>query len=221
MTKGLKSVYLIASRLEGFPRQIGTHAAGIIMCQKDLDEVLPLTMSDGMYLTSYSMNYLEELGLLKMDFLGIKNLTLIMNILKDIEKFQGIKISFYDIPLNDSHCYQLFSKAFTTGIFQFESSGMRKFLRDLKPANFEDIVAAIALFRPGPAANIDTYIKRKEGKEIVTYLDDCLEPILKNTYGIMIYQEQVMQTVGSYAGYSLGEADILRRAISKKKKKMF
>ena len=216
--EGLRSVYLIASKLEGFPRQIGTHAAGIVMCQKELDEVLPLTMSDGMYLTSYSMNYLEELGLLKMDFLGIKNLTLIMNILKDIEKFQGIKIPFYDIPLDDSRCYQLFSKAFTTGIFQFESSGMRKFLRDLKPANFEDIVAAIALFRPGPAANIDTYIKRKEGKEVVTYLDNCLEPILKKTYGIMIYQEQVMQTVSSYAGYSLGEADILRRAISKKKK---
>lgn len=216
--EGLRMVYLIASKLEGFPRQIGTHAAGIVMCQKELDEVLPLTMSDGMYLTSYSMNYLEELGLLKMDFLGIKNLTLIMNILKDIEKFQGIKIPFYDIPLDDSRCYQLFSKAFTTGIFQFESSGMRKFLRDLKPANFEDIVAAIALFRPGPAANIDTYIKRKEGKEVVTYLDNCLEPILKKTYGIMIYQEQVMQTVSSYAGYSLGEADILRRAISKKKK---
>ncbi len=218
--EGLRSVYLIASKLEGFPRQIGTHAAGIVMCQKELDEVLPLTMSDGMYLTSYSMNYLEELGLLKMDFLGIKNLTLIMNILKDIEKFQGIKIPFYDIPLDDSRCYQLFSKAFTTGIFQFESSGMRKFLRDLKPANFEDIVAAIALFRPGPAANIDTYIKRKEGKEAVTYLDNCLEPILKKTYGIMIYQEQVMQTVSSYAGYSLGEADILRRAISKKKKEL-
>lgn len=216
--EGLRSVYLIASKLEGFPRQIGTHAAGIVMCQKELDEVLPLTMSDGMYLTSYSMNYLEELGLLKMDFLGIKNLTLIMNILKDIEKFQEIKIPFYDIPLDDSRCYQLFSEAFTTGIFQFESSGMRKFLRDLKPANFEDIVAAIALFRPGPAANIDTYIKRKEGKEVVTYLDNCLEPILKKTYGIMIYQEQVMQTVSSYAGYSLGEADILRRAISKKKK---
>ena len=218
--EGLRSVYSIASKLEGFPRQIGTHAAGIVMCQKELDEVLPLTMSDGMYLTSYSMNYLEELGLLKMDFLGIKNLTLIMNILKDIEKFQGIKIPFYDIPLDDSRCYQLFSKAFTTGIFQFESSGMRKFLRDLKPANFEDIVAAIALFRPGPAANIDTYIKRKEGKEVVTYLDNCLEPILKKTYGIMIYQEQVMQTVSSYAGYSLGEADILRRAISKKKKEV-
>ena len=218
--EGLRSVYLIVSKLEGFPRQIGTHAAGIVMCQKELDEVLPLTMSDGMYLTSYSMNYLEELGLLKMDFLGIKNLTLIMNILKDIEKFQGIKIPFYDIPLDDSRCYQLFSKAFTTGIFQFESSGMRKFLRDLKPANFEDIVAAIALFRPGPAANIDTYIKRKEGKEAVTYLDNCLEPILKKTYGIMIYQEQVMQTVSSYAGYSLGEADILRRAISKKKKEL-
>lgn len=216
--KDLKETYLIASRLEGFPRQIGTHAAGIVMCQKNLDEVLPLTKSDDMYLTSYSMNYLEELGLLKMDFLGIKNLTLIMNILKDIEENLHIKIPFYDIPLDDSKCYQLFTKAFTTGIFQFESSGMRKFLRELKPNNFEDIVAAIALFRPGPAANIDTYIKRKEGREKVTYLDNSLEPILKKTYGIMIYQEQVMQTVSYYAGYSLGEADILRRAISKKKK---
>ena len=216
--KDLKETYLIASRLEGFPRQIGTHAAGIVMCQKNLDEVLPLTKSDDMYLTSYSMNYLEELGLLKMDFLGIKNLTLIMNILKDIEENLHIKIPFYDIPLDDSKCYQLFTKAFTTGIFQFESSGMRKFLRELKPNNFEDIVAAIALFRPGPAANIDTYIKRKEGKEKVTYLDNSLEPILKKTYGIMIYQEQVMQTVSYYADYSLGEADILRRAISKKKK---
>lgn len=218
--KDLKETYLIASRLEGFPRQIGTHAAGIVMCQKNLDEVLPLTKSDDMYLTSYSMNYLEELGLLKMDFLGIKNLTLIMNILKDIEENLHIKIPFYDIPLDDSKCYQLFTKAFTTGIFQFESSGMRKFLRDLKPANFEDIVAAIALFRPGPAANIDTYIKRKEGREQVTYLDNSLEPILKKTYGIMIYQEQVMQTVSYYADYSLGEADILRRAISKKKKEV-
>ena len=153
-----------------------------------------------------------------MDFLGIKNLTLIMNILKDIEENLHIKIPFYDIPLDDSKCYQLFTKAFTTGIFQFESSGMRKFLRELKPNNFEDIVAAIALFRPGPAANIDTYIKRKEGREKVTYLDSSLEPILKKTYGIMIYQEQVMQTVSYYADYSLGEADILRRAISKKKK---
>ena len=219
--KDLKETYLIASRLEGFPRQIGTHAAGIVMCQKNLDEVLPLTKSDDMYLTSYSMNYLEELGLLKMDFLGIKNLTLIMNILKDIEENLHIKIPFYDIPLDDSKCYQLFTKAFTTGIFQFESSGMRKFLRELKPNNFEDIVAAIALFRPGPAANIDTYIKRKEGREKVTYLDNSLEPILKKTYGIMIYQEQVMQTVSYYAGYSLGEADILRRAISKKKKDVF
>lgn len=218
--KDLKDVYLIASRLEGFPRQIGTHAAGIVMCQKNLDEVLPLTKSDDMYLTSYSMNYLEELGLLKMDFLGIKNLTLIMNILKDIEENLHIKIPFYDIHLDDSKCYQLFSKAFTTGIFQFESSGMRKFLRELKPNNFEDIVAAIALFRPGPAANIDTYIKRKEGREQVTYLDNSLEPILKKTYGIMIYQEQVMQTVSYYADYSLGEADILRRAISKKKKEV-
>ena len=213
----LQRLFQIASKIEGFPRQIGTHAAGIVMCQKDLDEVIPLTKSDDMYLTSYSMNYLEELGLLKMDFLGIKNLTMIMNILEDIKKNSQKEVSFNQIPLTDQAVYQLFSRAETTGIFQFESAGMRNFLRKLKPHNFEDIVAAIALFRPGPASNIDTYIARKEGREKVTYYDPSLEPILKKTYGIMIYQEQIMQTANLYAGYSLGEADILRRAISKKK----
>ena len=213
----LQKLLEIASRLEGFPRQIGTHAAGIVMCQKDLDEVIPLTKSDDMYLTSYSMNYLEELGLLKMDFLGIKNLTMIMNILENIEKEGQQKLSFHQIPLNDPKVYELFTQAETTGIFQFESAGMRNFLRKLKPQNFEDIIAAIALFRPGPASNIDTYIARKEGREKVNYLDPSLEKILKNTYGIMIYQEQIMQAASIYAGYTLGEADILRRAISKKK----
>ena len=213
----LQQVYSIATVLEGFPRQIGTHAAGIVMCQKDLDEVLPLTISDDMYLTSYSMNYLEELGLLKMDFLGIKNLTLIMNVLHDIKATTGEELNFNLIPLNDEAVYQLFQKAETTGIFQFESSGMRNFLRQLKPSNFEDIVAAIALFRPGPASNIDTYIARKEKRQEVIYLDPILKPILEKTYGIMIYQEQIMQVAHVYAGYTLGEADILRRAISKKK----
>ncbi len=213
----IKRLIRIARKIEGFPRQIGTHAAGIVMCKKDLDEVLPLTMSDEMYLTSYSMNYLEELGLLKMDFLGIKNLTLIMNILKDIKTFTKEDLEFHKIPLEDEKVYQMFSKGETTGVFQFESQGMRSFLRKLKPSSFEDIVAAIALFRPGPASNIDTFIRRKEGREKITYLDPSLEPILKKTYGIMIYQEQVMQTANIYAGYSLGEADILRRAISKKK----
>ena len=213
----LKKVYLIASKLEGFPRQIGTHAAGIVMCKKDLDEVIPLTKSDDMYLTGYSMNYLEELGLLKMDFLGIRNLTIIMNVMDMILKNKNIKIDFNNIPLDDNDVYNLFARGDTSGIFQFESSGMRNFLRKLKPTNFNDLVAAIALFRPGPAENIDLYIARKEGKEKVIYQDKVLEPILKETYGIMIYQEQIMLVASAYAGYTLGEADILRRAISKKK----
>ena len=215
--ESLKKVFLIASKVEGFPRQIGTHAAGIVMCKKNLDEVIPLTKSDELYLTGYSMNYLEELGLLKMDFLGIRNLTIIMNVIDMILKNKNIKIDFNSIPLDDSLVYNLFTKGDTSGIFQFESSGMRNFLRKLKPSTFNDLVAAIALFRPGPAENIDTYIARKEGKEKIIYPDPSLESILKDTYGIMIYQEQIMLVASKYAGYSLGEADILRRAISKKK----
>ena len=213
----LSKVFKIASIIEGFPRQIGTHAAGIVMCRKDLDEVIPLTKNDDMYLTGYSMNYLEELGLLKMDFLGIRNLTIIMNVIDMVLKNRGVKIDFNNIPLNDSDVYRLFANGETTGIFQFESSGMRNFLRKLKPNSFDDLIAAIALFRPGPAENIDLYIARREGKEKVIYQDKLLEPILKETYGIMIYQEQIMRVANVYAGYTLGEADILRRAISKKK----
>ena len=163
------------------------------------------------------MNYLEELGLLKMDFLGIRNLTIIMNVMEMIQKNKNIKIDFNNIPLDDNEVYKLFARGDTSGIFQFESSGMRNFLRKLKPTNFNDLVAAIALFRPGPAENIDLYIARKEGREQIIYQDASLEPILKDTYGIMIYQEQIMLVASIYAGYSLGEADILRRAISKKK----
>lgn len=213
----LSKMFHIACRLEGFPRHTSSHAAGIVMCQKDLDEVLPLTISEGMYLTSYSMEYLEELGLLKMDFLGLKNLTIIHNILKDIETSLGEKVNFNQIPLDDPAALHIFEVANTSGIFQFESTGMRNFLRNLRPNQFEDIFAAIALFRPGPAVNIDSYIRRKHGEEEITYLDPCLEPILKNTYGIIIYQEQIMQVANRFAGYSLGEADILRRAMSKKK----
>lgn len=213
----LSKVYKVASIIEGFPRQIGTHAAGIVMCKKDLDEVIPLTKSDDMYLTGYSMNYLEELGLLKMDFLGIRNLTIIMNVMDMVYKTRGERIEFNDIPLDDNEVYRLFANSDTSGIFQFESNGMRGFLRKLKPSSFDDLIAAIALFRPGPAENIDLYIARKEGREKVIYQDKSLEPILKETYGIMIYQEQIMQVANVYAGYTLGEADILRRAISKKK----
>ena len=213
----LIKLFKVASFIEGFPRHISSHAAGIVMCKKDLDDVIPLTVSDGMYLTGYTMEYLEELGLLKMDFLGLKTLTTIMNIIDDIFKVEKIKIDFTSILLDDKNVLNLFAKADTTGIFQFESEGMKNFLKKLKPNSFEDIFAAIALFRPGPAQNIDSYIRRKHGLEEITYLDHALEPILKSTYGIIIYQEQIMQIANSLAGYTLGEADILRRAMSKKK----
>lgn len=213
----LKLMLKIAYQIEGFPRHTSSHAAGIVMCKKDLDEVIPLTKNEGIYLTGFSMEYLEELGLLKMDFLGLKTLTTIMNILEDIEIGEHKKIDFNQIPLEDQNVLGLFRNADTTGIFQFESDGMRNFLRNLKPNSFEDIFAAIALFRPGPAVNIDSYIRRKNGEEEITYLDPSLEPILKSTKGIIIYQEQIMQIASVYAGYTLGQADILRRAMSKKK----
>ncbi|MDD6224011.1 MAG: DNA polymerase III subunit alpha [bacterium] len=213
----IKKMFVIASKIEGFPRHTSSHAAGIVMCKTNLDEVIPLTKNDGIYLTGFSMEYLEELGLLKMDFLGLRTLTTIMHVLEDIKKGEGIEIDFHTIPLDDPDVIDCFKRADTTGIFQFESSGMRNFLRNLKPDCFEDIFAAIALFRPGPAGNIDSYIRRKEGLEKITYLDPCLEPILKSTKGIIIYQEQIIQIANQFAGYTLGEADVLRRAMSKKK----
>ena len=213
----LKKMFEIASKLEGFPRHTSSHAAGIVMSRIDLDEVIPLEKTDDLYLTGYSMEYLEPLGLLKMDFLVIKNLTLIDNIIKDIKTIHGIDIDFNKIPLDDKETLKLFEEANTCGIFQFESSGMRNFLKRLKPNSIDDIIAAIALFRPGAAVNIDSYIRRKHGEEKVTYLDKELEKVTKSTYGLMIYQEQIIQAASIYAGYSLGEADILRRAMSKKK----
>ena len=213
----LTNLYRIATKLEGFPRNTSSHAAGIVMSQVDLDEVIPLTTGDGMYLTGYTMEYLEDLGLLKMDFLGLKNLTIIDNILTDIKNQTGEVLEFSKIPLDDQETLTIFETANTSGIFQFESAGMRNFIRKLKPNTFEDIFAAIALFRPGAAVNIDSYIRRKHHEEPITYLDKCLEPILKDTYGIFIYQEQIIQVASAFAGYTLGEADILRRAMSKKK----
>lgn len=214
----LQKLFEIALVIEGFPRHTSMHAAGIIMSRVELDEVIPLVKnSDNLYLSGYSMEYLEELGLLKMDFLGLKNLTTIMNVISDIEKNEHIKIDFSKIPLDDKEALNIFTTADTSGIFQFESSGMRNFLKNLKPNSFEDIFAAIALFRPGPAVNIDSYIRRKHGQEQIDYIDPSLEEILKPTYGIIIYQEQIMQIASVMAGFSLGEADILRRAMSKKK----
>lgn len=213
----LMLLYEISTLIEGFPRHISTHAAGVVMSRIDLDRIIPLVRNNDMYISGYTMEYLEELGLLKMDFLGIKNLTTIMNIIADIESSLGIKINFSDISLDDPDALKLFETADTCGIFQFESEGMKNFLRKLRPNTIYDIFAAIALFRPGPAVNIDSYIRRKHGLEQVTYLDPCLEGILSSTYGIIIYQEQIMQIANVMAGFSYGEADILRRAMSKKK----
>lgn len=213
----LTTLYEIACKLEGYPRHTSSHAAGIIMSQVDLDEVIPLTTGDGMYLTSYTMEYLEDLGLLKMDFLGLKNLSTIDNIISDIKEQTGEVIDFNKIPLNDKETFKVFETANTSGIFQFESTGMRNFLRRLRPTTFEDICDAIAIFRPGAASNIDNYIKRRHGEEKIEYIDKDLESISKNTYGLLIYQEQIMQLASIYADYTLGEADILRRAMSKKK----
>lgn len=217
INKDLFEVYKVSLKLEDLKRQTSIHAAGVVMSNTDLEEVIPLEKHNDIYLTGYSMEYLEELGLIKMDFLAISFLTLISDVLKDIEKTYNKNIKFDDIPMDDKNVYELFKNANTLGIFQFESNGMMNFLRKLKPDSFADLTAAIALFRPGPMANIDTYIKRKNGKEKVEYIVPELESILKPTYGIIIYQEQIMQIASTIAGYTLGEADVLRKAMSKKK----
>lgn len=216
-----KKIYKIAIKLEGLPRHVSIHAAGIVMSRYDIDDTIPLYKNQlGMYVTGYSMNYLEPLGLLKMDFLGLSNLTLIDSVIKEIREKEKLNITFSRIPLDDKKTYEIFKTANTDGIFQFESPGMRSFLKKLQPNNIEDLIAAIALYRPGPMDNIDTYIKRKEGKEQIDYIHKDLENILKPTYGIIIYQEQIMQIAQVLAGYTLGEADILRRAMSKKKEEI-
>lgn len=210
----LKDIYKICLKLEGLKRQISVHAAGIIISSEELDSYIPLQKYEDYYISGYSMEHLEELGLLKMDFLGLKNLTMIDNNLKEIN------LDFKDLNINDSKALKIFYDVNTCGIFQFESEGMKKFLKKLKPSSFDDVVAAIALFRPGPADNIDNYIRRKNGKEKIDYIDDSLKNILNSTYGIIIYQEQIMQIANVMAGYSYGEADVLRRAMSKKKKEV-
>ena len=213
----LKLLYNIVNLIEGNKRHTSVHAAGIVISYKPLNEIIPVKYNEDINLTEFTMEYLEELGLIKMDFLGIKNLTIIDNVIKSIEKTANKKIDFNKIPLEDPKVMKLFENADTTGIFQFESEGMRRFLKDLKPKNFNDLCNAIALFRPGPANNIPSFIRRKNNKEKIEYLDPVLEPILKDTYGIIIYQEQIMLIAREYAGYTLAQADILRRAMSKKK----
>ena len=213
----LKKLLKVCKRIEGIPRHSSVHAAGIIMSNTPLDNIIPLVLDDGKYLSAYESIFLEELGLLKMDFLGIKNLSIIDNVLKLIEKYQKKIIKFNEIPLDDKLTNSIFQKGDTSGIFQFESVGMREFLIKLHPDSFEDIYNANAFYRPGPSSNIDSFIKRKFGKEKIEYFDNSLKEILESTKGIIVYQEQIMLIATKIANFTLGEADILRRAMSKKK----
>ena len=208
----LKKVYDISLHLEGLKRHTSIHAAGVIISSKRLSDYIPLKMGDnGIYLSGYTMNYIEQLGLLKMDFLALKNLTVVDKVISNID------IKFNDIPLDDDETFKIFQSGDTNGVFQFESSGMKRFLTELKPTNINDLISAVALFRPGPMDNIPLYIKRKNKKEKVTCINDDLKDILEDTYGIIIYQEQIMQIASKMAGFSYAEADELRRAMSKKK----
>jgi DNA polymerase-3 subunit alpha len=215
----IKKVYEVALKLEGLPRHTSTHAAGVIISDNPLTDIIPIQDGhQGVYLTQYSMDILEEIGLLKMDFLGLRNLTILKRILEMIRWEKRVSLQLEDIPLDDLKTFELLSKGDTTGVFQLESSGMRSVLQRLKPTHFEDIVAVNALYRPGPMENIPTYIENKRNPSKVTYPHPHLEEILKATNGVIVYQEQIMQIASKMAGFSLGEADLLRRAVSKKKK---
>lgn len=207
----------IAQKIEGLVRHSSTHAGAVVISDFPIETMVPVIGKDHqLQITQFSMYDIEDLGLLKMDFLGLRNLSVLDDVLKGIAQIEETVIDLFKLPLDDQKVYRLFQKADTQGVFQFESDGIKRVLRKLKPENFEDIVAVNALFRPGPMQQIDLFIQRKNGEVPIEYIHDSLQPILKKTYGIIVYQEQVMQIVQRVAGFSLGQADILRRAMSKK-----
>jgi DNA polymerase-3 subunit alpha len=213
----------IAKKLQGLTRQTGVHAAGVVIAPETLTNFIPLARSkDGDVTTQYDMGQIEALGLLKMDFLGLKTLTIIDRTIKLIEERYGTKIEPTKLPLDDEKTFKLLQEGNTIGVFQLESRGMRNLMKRLKPSVFEDIIALVALYRPGPlnSGMAESYIRRKHGQEEVDYIFPELEPVLKETYGLFIYQEQIMQIANILAGYTLGEADLLRRAMGKKKKEI-
>ncbi|HCI15462.1 MAG TPA: DNA polymerase III subunit alpha, partial [Candidatus Marinimicrobia bacterium] len=215
-----KDVIEYSKVLEGMNRHASTHAAGVVIAPGDLTDFVPLYRSpQGDVTSQYDMKGLETLGLLKLDFLGLRNLTVIDNALK-LLKERGENIDIEKIPMDDAKVYKIFAKGLTIGVFQFESSGMREFLKKLKPTVIEDLIAMNALYRPGPMENIDDFISRKHGKKKIEYAHPVMEAILEETYGIIVYQEQVMQIAHEVAGFTLAEADIMRRAVGKKIKKL-
>ena len=214
----VKRLIDMAKRLEGLPRHTSMHAAGVVISQKAMDEYVPLSRSsDGTITTQFVMTTIEELGLLKMDFLGLRTLTVISDAVKLVEKNHGIKIDVDNIDYNDKKVLDSIGTGRCDGVFQLESAGMKNFMKELKPQSLEDVIAGISLYRPGPMDFIPKYIKGKNEPESVTYVCKELEPILEPTYGCMVYQEQVMQIVQNLAGYTMGQADNIRRAMSKKK----
>ncbi len=212
----LKRLWDMAHRLEGMPRNASTHAAGVLITAQPVTEYVPLQTNDGVITTQYPMGTLERLGLLKMDFLGLRTLTVIRDTLSLMQK-NGVSMTPEEIPTDDQGVYQMISRGDTDGVFQLESGGMRLFLQNMKPECFEDVIAAISLYRPGPMESIPRYIQGKQDPASVRYAHPLLEDILGVTYGCMVYQEQVMQIVRDLAGYSLGRSDLMRRAMAKKK----
>lgn len=216
-----KRVFDLAMKLEGTIRSHGVHAAGVVIAPDDIVEYVPLEKAQkGVIATQYSMGPVEELGLLKMDFLGLSNLTIINNALRIVRKVYGKEIDISSIPLDDKKTYELLQRGDTTGVFQFESSGMKRYLRELKPTVFDDIIAMGALYRPGPltAGLTDSFIKRKNGLEDITYPHESFKSALENTFGVLVFQEQVMRISRDVCGFSGGDADTLRKAIGKKKR---
>lgn len=218
-----KRVLDAAKKLEGVARHASVHACGTVIAKLPLTEHLPIQhapQDDNIIITQFEMHSVEDLGLLKMDLLGLKNLTIIEDTIRLVEDIHGLRIDISQIPLNDALTFQLLQVADTTGVFQLESAGMRRYLKELRPSELEDIIAMVALYRPGPMELIPQYIKRKFGNERVSYLHPLLEPVMKKTYGIMIYQEQLMAGARALSGLSLAEADILRKAVGKKIKQL-
>ena len=212
-----REVIDMAKAIEGMPRHASTHAAGVVISKAPIDEYVPLYLSDKGPATQFTMTTIEELGLLKMDFLGLRNLTVIRDALELIEKNHGVRIDFSKMNYDDQAVYEMIAGGNTGGVFQLESGGMTQFMKNLKPTCFEDIVAGISLYRPGPMDSIPKYIENKKNPQKIKYVDDALAPILDVTYGCLVYQEQVMQIVRDLGGYSYGRSDLVRRAMSKKK----
>ena len=213
-----KEVLDYAIQLEGTIRSHGVHACGVVIAPDTLVNYIPLEMAQkGVVATQFPMGEVEELGLLKMDFLGLSNLTIINNAMRIIRKAYKKEINLSELPLDDKKTYELFQRGDTTGVFQLESAGMKRYLRGLKPTTFEDIIAMVALYRPGPMQFIDSFIRRKHGEEEITYLHSGMKNSLKNTYGILVYQEQFMQISKEWCGFTGGQADTLRKAVGKKK----